>query len=594
MSATAAVPEALPEALPEAAAKPARNYVPAGLDVADWSQIEPVARELQDRAIGSTAELEKWLLDYSELASVIDEYGARRYIAKSCHTDDEAIEKAFMHFVENIEPKFKPVETALRKKFLASPHRTGLTDRRYEILSRGWQADVDIFRDENVPLEVEATKIISEYDKLCGAMQIEFRGKTYTPQQLGRFVEETDRATREAAWRAGTERRLKDRAATDGLFDRLVPLRHKIATNAGMSDFRAYMWKSLKRFDYSPDDCLRFNDAIARIAVPAVRELDRRRKAKLGVEQLRPWDAPVRGEGCVDPLGRPPLQPFDPADIDGFVATTHKVFQQLNPALADEFDSLRRHGNLDLGSRKGKQPGGYQSTLNEVRQPFIFMNAAGSQGDVETMIHEGGHAFHAIAAREEPLVFLRHAPMEFCEVASMGMELLAQEHLGAFYRDEADLARAKRIHLEGIVRFFPWMATIDAFQHWLYTHPTHAAAERDGHWLSLMDRFNSSEIDWTGLTDARAAWWQRQMHLFHVPFYYVEYGIAQLGALQLWLMSRENPHRALSHYRAALKLGGTRSLPELFSAAGIRFDFSERTFGPLIEAVQEELASLPE
>ncbi|MGH7179187.1 MAG: M3 family oligoendopeptidase [Tepidisphaeraceae bacterium] len=568
-----------------AAPAPKRHFVPQSLNVADWSQIEPLAEQLLSRKINSSTDLEKWLVDFSELSAVIDEYGARRYIDKSCHTDDKDVEKSYFHFIENIEPKFKPLVFKLQKKFLESPFRSQLTDKRYTILARQWQADVDIFRDANVPLETEVAKLVTEYDKTCAAMMVTFRGKEYTQQQLARFIEEPDRVTREEAWKAGTDRRLQDREKIEGIFDKLLPLRQKIAANAGLSDFRAFSWKAYKRFDYSPEDCLKFCDVIATACVPLVDELDRQRAADLKVAKLRPWDL------AVDPKSRPPLRPFSDSDIDGFVEKTRTIFEKLSPQLAADFDTLLRRKSLDLDSRKGKQPGGYQSTLNEIREPFIFMNAAGLHRDIETLLHEGGHAFHTLAAREEPLMFLRHAPMEFCEVASMSMELFGADYLDVFY-NQADHARAKRVHLEGIIRFFPWMATIDAFQHWLYTHPDHSRDARKTEWLRLMDRYGS-KTDWSGFETAREHYWQRQLHLFHVPFYYVEYGIAQLGALQLWQKSKKDQRQALSDYRTALKLGGTRPLPDLFSAAGIRFDFSEKTLRPLMDAVGQELSTLP-
>ena len=573
-----------------AATAPKRHFVPQNLDVADWRQIEPLAKQLIDRPIGSPAELEKWLLELSEFSAVIDEYGSRKYIDKSCHTEDEQIKKAFMHFVEEIEPKFKPLMFQLQKKFLESPHRAALVakDIRYKMLVRQWEPEVELFRDENVPLETQVTKIVTEYDTVCGAMMVNFRGKDYTMQQMARFLEDPDRPTRQQAYEIMTARRMQDRAKIEDQFDQLLPLRDKIAKNAGLSDYRAYTWKALKRFDYAPEDCLKFADAIAKTCVPLVRELDRQRAKDLGLSKLRPWDL------AVDPKNRPALHPFSDTDIDGFVSKTKAIFDRLSPKLAEEFDSLRQNKNLDLDSRKGKQPGGYQSTLNEVRQPFIFMNAAGLQRDVETLLHEGGHAFHAIAAREEPLVFLRHAPMEFCEVASMSMELFGDDHLDVFY-NESDHARAKRVHLEGIIRFFPWMAIIDSFQHWIYTHPGHTREQRTAEWLRLMARFGSSPdtVDWSGFEESRASQWQRQLHLFHVPFYYVEYGIAQLGALQLWMKSKQDTRAALNNYRAGLALGGTRPLPELFKAAGIEFDFSERTIRPLMDAVRQDLARLP-
>lgn len=565
-----------------------RSYVPSDFSPADYAQVEPLYAELQARPLRSAAALEKWLFDFSELISAMDEYGSRRYIEKSCHTEDAEIEKAYMQFIEEIEPKIKPLYFALQKKYLESPHRAELVQRdpkRYFVLDRKWKADVELFRDENVPLETEATKLVTEYDKTCGSMTVQFQDKEFTMQQMGRFLEKTDRPLRQAAWEGSSNRRLQDREKIEGYFEKLLTLRETMAKNAGMPDYRAFVWKAYKRFDYTPDDCLRFADAIAQACVPLVDELDRERKKDLGVETLRPWDA------SVDPKGRPPLEPFSESETPVFVEKVKTIFERMSPALGLDFDTLRQRNNLDLESRKGKQPGGYQCSLDEAREPFIFMNAAGLQRDVETLLHEGGHAFHCLAAKEEPLVFLRSAPMEFCEVASMSMELLGSDHFDVFYT-EADAARAKRTLIEGIIRFLPWMAIVDSFQHWLYTHPGHSREERTAFWLSLLARF-SPKLDWTGYEQIRESSWQRQLHLFHAPFYYIEYGIAQLGALQLWMKSKKDPARALANYRAALALGGTRPLPELFTAAGIRFDFSTQTLLPLMQALRDELASLP-
>jgi oligoendopeptidase F len=562
-----------------------RRFVPVDLDPSNVSQLEKIYQELLNRPISSPAELIRWLTDFSELSSVVDEYGSRRYIDKSCHTDDETIQKRYMQFVEEVEPRIKPLGFALQKKYLASPHRQKLDPKRYDLLSRKWQADVEIFRDENVPLETDVTRKINQVDQINGRMMVHFRGKELTMQQMGRYLEDPDRPTRQESWEASANRRLVDREEIETSFETLLSLRHKIAQNAGLSDYRAYQWKAFKRFDYTPEDCFRFSDTIAEISVPILRKLDKQRAADLKLPALRPWDS------AVDPQSRPPLHPFEENQIDLFVTKTREVFNRLSPALASDFDQLRQHGNLDLQSRKGKQPGGYLMPLEESRQPFIFMNAAGLHRDVETLLHEGGHAFHHLAAANEELVFLRSAPMEFCEVASMSMELLASPHLDVFY-SKADAARAKRKLIEGIIYFFPWMAIIDSFQHWLYTHPGHSRDERKSTWLQLVNRF-SGAVDWTGFEPVRQSLWQRQGHLFHAPFYYVEYGIAQLGALQIWMKSKTDPKQALANYRAALALGGTRPLPQLFSAAGIVFDFSHKTLGPLMKALEEELEILP-
>lgn len=572
------------------AARARRRFVPRDLTVRTFEDVAPLYAELEARDVSGPELLRGFLRDFSELTSVVDEHAARLYIAKTCHTDDAAAQKAYLYFVEEFEPKVKPVFFRLQRKAVTSPAMQELasSDERMAILRRNWAAEVELFREENVPLEVEVNRLTNDYDKLCGAMTAVVDGKEYTLPHAARFLEETDRGLRERAWRAVAQRRLQDRDRIDELFDRLLPLRQKMAANSGLPDYRAFAWKQLRRFDYTPEDCYAFHDAVEKAVVPVVRELDRRRAKALGLDVLRPWDADV------DVLGRPPLRPFDPADVDGFVSRTKAVFQRMSPELAEQFESLRTHGNLDLDSRKGKAPGGYQSTLDEVRQPFIFMNAAGTQRDIETLLHEGGHAFHALAAASEPLVFLRSAPIEFCEVASMSMELLACDHFDLLYPDDpASAARARRFQLEGNIRILAWIATIDAFQHWLYTHPGHTRSDRTRAWLDVRGRF-MGEVDFTGLEPFHESMWQRQLHLFHLPFYYIEYGIAQLGALQLYQRSRHDPQTALANYRHALSLGGTRPLPRLFEAAGLHFDFSERTVRPLVEAVAEELAALPQ
>ena len=567
-------------------AAPRRLFVPTDLDVSDVSRLEPLYQALLGRPMDTPEQLERWLNDVSELVSVVGEYGTRRYIDKSCHTDDPAIEKAYLHFVENVEPKTKPLFFRLQKKFMDSPARGRLEGTRYRMLERKWGPEVELFREENVPLETAVTKLANEYDKTMGAMVVHFRGNDYTLQQLARFIEEPDRQTRREAWEMTADRRLQDREKIERIFEQLLPLRHQIARNAGHPEFRSYSWKEKKRFDYTPEDCLRFADAIAATCVPLMDELDERRRKDLGLEKLRPWDM------AVDPKNRPPLRPFKEAETDLFVDKAREIFARLSPPLAAEFETLRANRNLDLDSRKGKQPGGYQASLEEARQPFIFMNAAGVQRDVETLLHEGGHAFHMLAAAPEPLVFLREAPIEFCEVASMSMEALGCEHFDVFYADPTDAARAKRTYLEFVIRSLPWIATIDSFQHWLYTRPGHSRAERTAEWLRLMGRFYGKQ-DWSGYEAAREALWHRQLHLFGIPFYYIEYAIAQLGALQLWMKAKQDPRRAIANYRAALALGGTRPLPELFAAAGIRFDFSEQTLRPLMNELREELDRLP-
>jgi len=561
-----------------------RRFVPAQADLGEWAQIGPLFDQLETQLARATsvAALEHWLLDRGELDAALDEEGSRRYIAMTCHTDSPEAEKAYLHFVENIEPQLKPKQFHLSKCFLAHPQRTQLAKARFEVLDRDTAVRVELYRDENVPLETEEAKLGNEYNKLTGSLTVDFRGEERTLVAMGRFQEDTDRATREEAWKRVAERRLKEVDRLDELMDGLVRLRHQCARNAGFANYRDYAFRLRGRFDYTPEDCERFHDSIESEVMPLLREIQGMRRKHLGVPALKPWDL------SVDPMGRPPLSPFKTtAEME---QGTQIIFDRLDPELAEGFATMRRLRLLDLDNRKGKAPGGYQSTLAEARLPFIFMNAVGLQRDVETILHEAGHAFHALATRDEPLYAYRSAPIEFCEVASMAMELIPAEHLDVFYStDEA--RRARRVHLEGIVGVFPWIATVDAFQHWMYTHPEHSREERRQAWLKLMDRFGG-DVDWSGFESARANLWHKQLHIFLYPFYYVEYGIAQLGALQVWKNSKRDAPKALSDYKAGLALGGSRPLPELFAKAGCQFDFSRQTVKPLLEQVRAELSKL--
>jgi len=553
-------------------------------DVVDsWEAIAPYFDRLRKAPIDTVDELTKWLEDYSELAAAVSEVGTDRQVKMTCQTDDESRKRAFLDFVENIAPKFKVACHELDVRYTQSKAASKLPKDRYAVLDRSIRAGVEVFRESNVALQTEETKLEQQYQEVSGAQMVEFEGREQTMQQLGLYAEKTDRNVRQAAWEAEWNRRLQDVDKLEGIFDQLIALRHKMAENADCRDYREYAFKVKQRFDYSAEDCISFHDAVERAVVPAVRELQRQRSAALGVKSLRPWDL------AVDVKARPPLRPFcEPKEL---CEKCSRIFHRVDPELGAQFDDMNARGYLDLASRKGKAPGGYQATYDEGRHPFIFMNAVGLQRDVSTLVHEGGHAFHSYAARRDPLLNYRSSPIEFAEVASMGMELLAIDFLDEFY-DEAQKARAKRQELEGLIGLFPWVATIDAFQHWIYTNPAHDRGARKDHWLSLHERFGGI-ADFTGYEEALAYRWHKQLHLFEVPFYYIEYAIAQLGALQVWRNSKSDYPGSVSRYRSALKLGGTRPLPELFERAGAKFDFSYDTLAPLVELIQKELAALP-
>lgn len=560
-----------------------RRFVPQGADMGAWSQIEPLFQELLRRPIASLPELEQWLVDCSELSGALAEERTRRYIAMTTQTDDQAREQAYQDFIEQIDPKTKPMWFAIESAHLANPYRKQLPMNQYAVMDRIVETNVTLFREANVPLETEDALLAKDYQKITGAMTITYRGQELTLQQAAKFLEEPDRAVRQEVWELVARRRLQDREALEGLYDKMIPLRTQIARNADFPNYRDYTFKRRRRFDYTPEDCYQFHTGVEQAVLPLVIRIYERRRRTLGVPGLRPWDT------LVDPLGRPPLRPF--ASTEQFVRGTEEIFRRIDPALGDQFKFMWDEQLLDLESRKGKAPGGYQSTLHERRWPFIFMNAVGRDEDVRTLLHEGGHAFHQLASREQPLIHYRTCPYEFAEVASMGMELLAAPHLKVFYENDQDYKRAYRNTLEDAVVLFPWIATIDAFQHWVYTNPTQTREERRRAWTALFVRFQPW-IDWSGYEEERDFAWHRQLHLFALPFYYIEYGIAQVGALQVWLQSRSDHRGAVERYWRALSLGGSRSLPKLFEAAGATFTFDAATLRPLADAVSEELDRL--
>lgn len=559
---------------------PVRRFVPTDADLGRWDHAEPLFSQLLRRPIQSSEELERWLEDASELAACLSEERTRRYVAMTQQTDDPEREARYLQFVREVQPRAEPLWFAVRRRYLELRDEFPLPEQRYFVLDRDTRNAVNLFREENMPLLVREAELGQRYLKLVGSWTVEFGGQEYTLPQMAPFLEDPERDTRQQAWEAVVRRRLQDREALEDLFDALMEVRQAVAQNAGFPDYRAYAFRALGRWDYTPEDCMAFHRAVERHVVPLLEMLCEQRRRALGVERLRPWDLEV------DPLGRPPLQPFrDGAEL---ARKAFEVFCRVDGDLAAQFRFLMEARLLDLDSRKGKAPGGYQVTLEEKRWPFVFMNAAGVASDVRTLLHEGGHAFHTLAVRDEPLVWYRHAPMEFSEVASMGMEVLSLPYLDVFYPNEEHQRRARREFFEGVVRLLAWVATVDAFQHQVYTHPRHTRHQRATWWLTTFRRFRRG-VDWSGYEEAEKYLWHRQPHLFCHPFYYIEYGIAQLGALQLWVRFRRNPSDAVRRYRAALRLGGSRPLRDLFEVAGLRFGLGEDVVAPLCEALREEL-----
>ncbi|HEY6283138.1 MAG TPA: M3 family oligoendopeptidase [Nitrososphaerales archaeon] len=551
-----------------------RRYLSSELKF-DWQDLSKVFNELQAREIKSPGELSRWLLDQAELDAYVYEQRSLRYINSTRQTDDPEYTRPYEQYVEELEPKIKVANFELLKKYVSSPFRNKLPKGIYGLEDKRRQSALSIFRTENVELEKTDSTLAQKYERTIGAMTVNFRGQERTLQQMAKFYEETDRSVREEAWRLADARSLKDSGTLDDIYGEMVRLRHRIARNAGFDNLRDYVFVKKDRFDYTPSDCLRFHEAVEESFVPLSREIDMERKEKLGLDALKPWDLRV------DPEGRPPLSPFE--DAAGLVQGAAKVVDRIDPAFSSYFSRMTSLGLLDVESRKGKAPGGYQEDLSEVKLPFIFMNAAKRDDDVRTLLHECGHSFHTFLMREKGLLYFnagQNIPTEFAEVASTSMELISGEHYeGAFYNRQ-DARRSNWEEAVDIVKLFAWVATIDAFQHWVYTHPDHDSEERAKAWVTTFRRFSGLE-SYEGLEDSLAFRWQRQLHLFEVPFYYIEYGIATTGALGIWAKYRRNRREAIEAYKGALSLGATRSLPELFQAAGLRWDLGPANLGRL-------------
>lgn len=557
-----------------------RRFVPEDLPLGDWAALAPLFEDLEKRPLLARRDAEQALLDLSELLSAVEEEGAIRYIRMTCDTTNPEYEKAYLAFLEGVVPRVEEALHCLRLRFTQSPAWKDLPPERYQVLQRKWENAVAIFREENIPLKVEEEKLGQRYQKIFGAMTVEFEGRTHTLQQMAKYLEEPDRRLRERAWELIAERRLQDKDEIEDIFEELLSLREKRAKNASFENFRDYAFRERERFDYGPKECEGFHKGVEEAVVPLLRLLHKERAKRLGLKKLRPWDL------LVDPEGRPPLRPFEhPEDL---IRGVGEIFRRLDLQLGELFRRMASLGLLDVANRPGKAPGGYQSTLTERRLPFIFMNAVGRDQDLWTLLHESGHAFHTLLCRDEPLHMYRDPPLEFAEVASMGMELLASPFLDVFYPEEEERKRSLEEHLYAIVRLLSWVATIDAFQHWLYTHPGHSRAERHKAWVEIFQRFAGLE-DWSGYEEVLENEWHRQLHLFLAPFYYIEYGIAQLGALGLWQKSLEDRESALDGYKKALALGGAEPLPKLFAAAGLPFDFGPLALGRAAKTLHQAL-----
>ncbi|MDB4903063.1 MAG: pepF1 [Mucilaginibacter sp.] len=563
--------------------KKTRTYIPADLEI-KWENLEPLFKELCDRSINSVEQLEHWLHDRSELEAALEEDFAWRYIRMTCDTTSEELLQNFQYFATEIEPKVSPYSNELNKKLVSSEWVDKLDGEKYFIYLRGVKRALELFREENIPILTEIQVEQQKYQSITGSMSVHIGDKEFTLEQAAVILKDTDRNKRQEAWEKITTRRLQDKEPLNQLFDHLRVLRHKVALNAGFENFRDYMFQALGRFDYTPQDCYAFHEAIEREIVPILREQAEKRKAALKLNVLKPWDTDV------DVSGKPALKPFNGGNE--LIEKSIQCFRNINSYLGERLEIMKDNNLFDVESRKGKAPGGYNFPLSETGAPFIFMNSANTFRDLTTMVHEGGHAVHTFLTANLELNDFKHCPSEVAELASMSMELISMDNWDVYFDNEEDLKRAKRDQLVDVLKTLPWVAVVDQFQHWIYTNPDHTDAERTDAWKQIYETFGAGFVDWSENPEAEANLWQKQLHIFEVPFYYIEYGMAQLGAIAVWKNYKENPEKGLQQYLDALKLGYTKTIKEIYETAGIKFDFSAHYVKELAEFVKGEMEKL--
>lgn len=567
-------------------AQKAWHFVPLQLDITDWPVLQRYYQQLSTRDFDSTEALEEWIRDRSELDAVISETFALRYIKITADSSDEEALEAYRHAVQELAPKIRAAENDLDRKLVACPlAQSGTFGEDYNIYLRRAENAVALFRPENTALQTDIQLKAKEYGRIFSEMTVGLEGVQMTLQKAGALLEQTDRTTRTFVYHKIHERIRQEKDNLEALFDELLGKRHQIALNAGFDNFRDYKFRDLGRFDYTPQDCFDFHEAISAEVLPLLNRLNAYRRDTLGLHPLRPWDLSVDTQSNAQPL-----RPFE--HIDELVRRGIDCLDRVDPSFGEVLASMCEEGHLDLESRQHKRPGGYNMPLHLTGLPFIFMNATHSLNALRTLMHESGHAIHAVLIHEQPLSSARKLPSEIAELAAMTMELLTMEHWDVFFADAEDLRRAKIIQLENSLRVLPWIAAIDQFQHWIYSNPTHSRDERKAAWMNIYQSFSSSVIDYSGLEHYTEYQWHKQLHVFEVPFYYIEYGMAQLGAIAVWKQYRENPAQTVARYKAALSLGYTRTIGEVYAAMGITFNFSRTYIAELTAFLDAELSAL--
>ena len=564
-----------------------RQYIPKNFKPTDWESLKPYADDLLTREWQSVNDYQAWLEDWDELNIVMSEKGSWLYIHTSVDTENKQAEEAYNDWIGKVETEKSVVENKLNKRMVSSPFNdeVAMRDEGFSLTLKRVCGEIDLFREANVPLIAKDQELSLEFGKTTGAMSVVIDGEEKTMEAAGAILEGPDRSKREEAWKKTAERRYQDKDKMDDVFERLVKIRHQIALNAGEKNYRDYKFKEYQRFDYTAQDCFDFHESIETAVLPIAKRMMQQRQQSMGLNILRPWDLEC------DPLGRPAIVAFrDSAEL---ITKGIQVLDGTAPFAADTLRRMQEKGLLDLDARKGKATNGYNMSLMETRSAFMFTNQVGKVDDLITFLHEGGHATHDLLCSSLNDYSYQNYPIEIAEVASMSMELLTQDQWNIFMPDEEECARAKYDHLERIVNFLPYMAKVDAFQHAIYENPDLSKEKRHDVWEGLNKRFSYADVDMSGINpDYERTAWQKKMHIYEVPLYYVEYGIAQLGALQIWRNSKQDKKQAIGQYKNALSLGYSKPLPKLFETAGVKFDFSKNMVTDLMGFVGEEMDKL--
>lgn len=561
--------------------KKKRSFLPGDFNITEWSTLQPVFVDLKSRELSTFEKFSEWLRDLDELSSALEEEFAWSYINMTVDTSDEKASSTYAKLTSEISPKISPYTNELNIKLIESEFTENLTDKASSIWLKNVRTSLELYREENISLNSEIQALTQKYSALCGGLSVDFEGKTLTMPAAGAFLQNSDRNKREKIFEKIADVRNTKKDELNEIFNGLVKKRHQIASNAGFENFRDYKFRSLGRWDFSAKDCFDFHDSIAKLVTPVVNEIYESKKENLNLKKLRPFDTSAPAKGKL------PLKPFK--EVDELIQKSIRAFGNIDKYFGDALSEMLEKGHLNLASKPGKSPGGYNYPLYESGAPFIFMNAVGTHRDLVTMMHEGGHAIHSFLTHDLKYSVFKSCPSEVAELASMSMELISMDQWHLFYEEEAELKQAKKDHLQDAILALPWIAMVDKFQHWIYENPDHSNAERTDYWLQLNKELGNNVVNWEGFEETRLNSWQKQLHIFELPFYYIEYGMAQLGAIAVWKNYKENPVKTIEDYKNALSAGYTTSVPEIYQLAGIKFNFSEDYIKELIEFLLDEL-----